>query len=547
VKVVDANLSGVLDFVKRLAVRYHATSLAPLIDSCARLARADALNVAVFGRFKAGKSSFLNHFLERPLLPVGVTPVTSVVTEIGYGPEDRATVQYLDGHQETIPLERIAEFISEKENPENAKAVSLVHVELHTLAEYRGLRFVDTPGLESVLAHNTEASLNWLPDVALALVTISVDTPLSKQDISLLDEAYRHTPEVAILITKVDLLREPELVEIEDFVRKEIGRALQKAPPVYRYSIRPGYERLRTDLVQKLLYPRLLRLSEEKASILRHKTGALLRECESYLTLALASAAKLDSERAALKTAIIGEKAALEQRKAELRLIANHAVAGTFETIMKEMERFQPEIERSVLEAFEVDRPGWGRMNLRKLTEAYEAWLQATLSDRLHVLSTENRDVFTRPLVNARSQLVRSLQSFRDHLAQRAFDVLGVELRLSEVDVPIAAPRGPQINVGQTFEHHIELLWFVVPMALFRGMVERRFQRKLPYEVYKNLSRLSAQWSERVNEAILSMEKEVERQMDVLVSTLDHLLSQTGLELPRIEEDLHRVKESFSV
>src|SRR5437870_9168284 len=169
-KVVDANVSDVLAFVESLALRYHTTSAAPLIDSCARLAGTDVLNVAVLGRFKAGKSSFLNHFLERPLLPVGVTPVTSVVTEIGYGSEDRGNVQYIDGRKETITLERLAAFVSEKENPENSKAVSLVNVELATLAPYRGLRFVDTPGLESVLSHNTEASLTWLPNVALALV-----------------------------------------------------------------------------------------------------------------------------------------------------------------------------------------------------------------------------------------------------------------------------------------------------------------------------------------------------------------------------------------
>jgi hypothetical protein len=39
------------------------------------------------------------------------------------------------------------------------------------------LRFVDLPGLESALAHNTQAVVNWLPNVGLALVAISVDPP----------------------------------------------------------------------------------------------------------------------------------------------------------------------------------------------------------------------------------------------------------------------------------------------------------------------------------------------------------------------------------
>ena len=50
----------------------------------------DEIGVAVLGRFKAGKSSFLNDFLGRGILPVGV-PVTAVVTEIRYGAREQGT------------------------------------------------------------------------------------------------------------------------------------------------------------------------------------------------------------------------------------------------------------------------------------------------------------------------------------------------------------------------------------------------------------------------------------------------------------------------
>ena len=81
--------------------------------------------------------------------------------------------------------------------PENYKRVATIRVELPSLARFPGLIFVDTPGLESVLAHNTEASLSWLPNVGLALVAVSVDPPLSQQDIELLKNLYRYTPNVS--------------------------------------------------------------------------------------------------------------------------------------------------------------------------------------------------------------------------------------------------------------------------------------------------------------------------------------------------------------
>ena len=141
-----------------IALRYRLASLQPLLESCRAFAAEDTLNVAVLGRFKAGKSSFLNHLLGLPLLPVGVIPVTSVVTEILYGPREHAEVRYADGRCETILIAEIADFIDESRNPENRRKVSLVRIELPSAGRFRGLRFVDTPGLESVLAYNTDAS-----------------------------------------------------------------------------------------------------------------------------------------------------------------------------------------------------------------------------------------------------------------------------------------------------------------------------------------------------------------------------------------------------
>jgi tRNA U34 5-carboxymethylaminomethyl modifying GTPase MnmE/TrmE len=68
-----------LALAEEIGERYQLPSLRPLIESTRNLTAREELSVAVVGRFKAGKSSFLNHFLGRDLLPVGVTPVTAVI------------------------------------------------------------------------------------------------------------------------------------------------------------------------------------------------------------------------------------------------------------------------------------------------------------------------------------------------------------------------------------------------------------------------------------------------------------------------------------
>ncbi|HPX81196.1 MAG TPA: hypothetical protein PLB95_04825 [Syntrophales bacterium] len=63
----------------------------------------------------------------------------------------------------------------------------------------------------------------------------------------------------------------------------------------------------------------------------------------------------------------------------------------------------------------------------------------------------------------------------------------------------------PDISIGQVFLFHFDLLWFLIPMAVFRGHFERHFIRQLARQVYVNTSRLAAQWEERINRAIEDM------------------------------------------
>src|ERR1035438_2794683 len=184
-------VQDVLGAVGDLCRRHEISALEDFLESCRAFAQEKTLNIAVLGRFKAGKSSFLNHLLGRPLLPVGVIPVTSAVTEIEWGPRERAEILFADGRKEPAAVERIGDFISESRNPENYKQVVRVRVELPSMDRYRGIRFVDTPGLESVFGHNTDASLEWLPNVGLALVAVGVDPPLSHYGIELIRNLSR--------------------------------------------------------------------------------------------------------------------------------------------------------------------------------------------------------------------------------------------------------------------------------------------------------------------------------------------------------------------
>ena len=106
-------------------------------------------------------------------MPVGAIPVTTAITRLQYGNNERALVRHFDGRITEVPLIGIVKFTSEAENPGNSKNVAIVDIELPSLQKYPGMRLVDTPGLGSVYKYHQSASENWLPAVGTALLAVS--------------------------------------------------------------------------------------------------------------------------------------------------------------------------------------------------------------------------------------------------------------------------------------------------------------------------------------------------------------------------------------
>jgi len=538
--LVEESVFGTLDVVEELCERYQIGALEEFLRSCRAFAEERILNIAVLGRFKAGKSSFLNHLLDRPLLPVGVVPVTSVVTEIEYGPRPRAVVQFLGGGRETIPLERIAEYVSETHNPENRKQVLSVRVELPSMERYRGIRFVDTPGLESVFEHNTDASLGWLPNVGLALVAVGVDPPLSQHDIELIRNISRYTPNISLLLTKVDVLTEAERAEVIDFVECQLRKYSNGPVPVFPYSVRPGFEHLRARLEESLLAEVQARAGEEHAAILRHKLASLLDECAGYLSLALRSAEIADSERETLRQKILGGGESLDDARLALRLLVRHAAAGSrpaFEALLA--EESHPLTER-LLAGLEREFPAWA-VSLSGAIRGFETWLARELTREIAALSVRHREGFTEPARRLARQLSQALQDFRNRLSERTLEALGIPLKTTEMELRLESPRSPDVRIGKIFDHDWELVSFLVPMRLVAGMVRRHFARRLSDLVVVNLSRLAAQWEESVTAQLALLEKEALRRLDSLVATVDKLVASAVSEAPKIRADLERL------
>ena len=535
-------ITEALEAVGIVCRRYQITALGGFIESCRSFAEEKLLNVAVLGRFKTGKSSFLNDLIGHAVLPVGVVPVTSIVTEVQYGPQERSEIRFLDGHAETVPVAQIAEFISEAGNPGNSKRVALVRVEAPSMKPYSGIRFVDTPGLESVLDHNTATSMEWLPNVGLALVAVAADVPLSQHDIDLLRNLSRYTPNISLLLTKVDVLNAEQQGEVMHFVTGQLDRHLKFPVPIFPYSVRPGFETLLPQLRENLLAHVQAGAGEQRASILRRKVESLLNECTDYLKVALKSAEIADSERNALRVKILGRKGSLDDARLTLRLIVHHAADEMRPKLEGLLREHEAELQCRLLAGLDEQFPGWTH-SLRFAAESFDHWLRASVIDEIAELSRKRHNDFIDPVRRVSSQLSQALQDFRSRISERTQETLGVSLRTTEMDLRIEEPRAPDVRIGKIFDRNWELLSSVAPMMLLKRALKKHFERKVRNVVFVNLARLASQWEEILNAALRALEQESIRRLEVFIETIGKVTAVRGQEAPRIHADLQRLDE----
>lgn len=533
--------------IEGICASFRIASLGPRLAALAEgLSSGGVVDIAVLGQFKAGKSSFLNSLLDRDVVPVDVLPATSVVTRIGFGPADRAVVRRLSGEAEEIPLARLPEFVTEKGNPENEKQVSLVEVELASLGSFDGIRFVDTPGLGSIFSHNTQASMDWLPHVGGALVAVSVNHPLSGQDLTLLAEVFRHTPEAAILLTKADLVSESQLDAVVEFTRRQIARRTGRELPVLPYSIHPSRSGLQSE-VRSFLARRIVSGREERfRGIMRHKARTLIAECRSYLSLAQAAAESVGTAREELARVLRQEMEEMGAIRTETAILARDLKSRVRTTAGEKYHAHRGELAERLLLDMDRESGEW-RGNFADTTRRFQAWIRDALERELMELSGRGEEYLSTYLLKAQSSLHRTVRAFQDRLAGKIEAALGISFGGAAFHAAIREPAHPDVRVGTIFDTHIDLLWFLIPMALARKPLLRHFRTRIVWEAEKNLSRLASQWADAVNGSIDHLVRQATEFVADELSTIERLVAGAEDNRDRIRQALAELDAAGSL
>lgn len=217
------------------------TLLSEARDLQARLAE-DRFNVLVVGRFSRGKSTLMNAVLGSDLLPTGIVPLTSVITTVRYGSRKQVVLHFIDsGLNREVPLERLAEYVTQKENPGNVKKVAYAELQSPIEILRRGLFFVDSPGLGSAIAENTATTERFVPQADAFILVTSYESPLSEEEDRMLRRIRNTGKKLFVVLNKQDTVGEADKAEAIRFIGERLEQfSFAEKPQIYSMSAREG-------------------------------------------------------------------------------------------------------------------------------------------------------------------------------------------------------------------------------------------------------------------------------------------------------------------
>ncbi len=271
----EGNNLNLLSRIERVVAERGLVEFRGTIASILDRAEDRSFEIAVFGRVSSGKSSLLNAVLGTDVLPVGVTPVTSVPTRITHSEQPSLTVSFADAPAQSLEIARLGEFATEQQNPGNKKHVARITVTLPAPRLSQGVTFVDTPGLGSLATSGAAETLAYLPRCDLGVVLIDAGSTLTSGDLQTILTLQEAAIPAHVLLSKADLLSRQDCEKTIAYVREHIISETGLDLPVHPVSVRPSHRTLLDRWFEEDILPLYSRSQELRASSLQRKIGSL--------------------------------------------------------------------------------------------------------------------------------------------------------------------------------------------------------------------------------------------------------------------------------
>jgi len=492
--------------------------------------------LVVLGQFKRGKTTLINTLLGTDLLPVGVLPLTSIITLIRHGEQPTAEVTFLNGTTKRISLPELSDYVTESGNPENVKGVKHVDITYPSPFLTGGVMLIDTPGIGSTILHNTQVTYEFLPHIDAAILIISTDPPITQTEYEFLDHVTDYVDKIFFVLNKIDYLAPLELNETLAFTQKVLSEHVKGSPPeVYPLSARlalhgklaqdrgglekSGFIRLEQDIQRFLLNEKgtilLHSISKNAKRIISAERFSLGLEAKAITTPVQELTSRIDKFHRQLKQ--------LQREKEDSEYILKGEIGKTITFLESELRKFEEEEARSLQKL------------VRRSTQADEEFDPNTIERLMGEAFVADFERWRKAEETMLAQRVDSVLSRFEEKANHYIDqILDLSANLFEVNVePFQSTE--RLPVKTRFEYRLEddptffrlspkKLSPLLPRRIITRWVVSDLLKKIEEKVSMNCGRIRYDWVQRLDETYRNFKNTLNEKVQGLIDEINGVL-----------------------
>jgi len=517
-------------------------------------------HLAVLGQVKRGKSTLLNALLGEDILPSSVIPLTALPTFIQYGEQRLLRVRYNDSRPDTVlkgePIQwlnkQLMAYVTEDANPGNTKGVREVEI-THPAAILRDVVLIDTPGIGSTYRHNTEATMNFLPQCDAALFVISADPPITEVEVGFLKEIRSRIGQLFFVLNKVDYLTDAEREMALGFYRTVLTRdaGMDPGTRIFATSARKGLQAQEAGDAEKWEESGLAEVSGHLITFLAREKNRVLKDAIGRKALDVFYEVRLqiELERKALELPLdeLETRLALFDKKIaeaqEQRMHAQDVLAGDLKRVYAELETYIEHLRAPLCEqliavaesAIAASSPqDPGRTAEQAVAEAIPIWFERELG-RITTMMDEQVATRLKEHEHRANDLIESIRK----AAAELFDIPYHAPSGERAYEPVRRPYWVEHDWDSTYSPiPAEVINRLLPRALRENRARDRMERQIKTLVIRNLENLRYETLLNIDAAFRKFSMDLDTNLGLTIEATQGAIRTALEERKRHEENV---------
>lgn len=379
-----------VDIALRATTAYRRPDLTERLREIHRRLDDPTVRVLVVGEFKQGKSQLVNALVSAQVCPVDDDIATAVPTVVRHARTASAALVREpeaggDGPERVeVPLAALAEHVAEDRHRSTDRRLLYAEVGIPRKLLAEGLVLVDTPGVGGLGSAHGAATMSSLAGADAVLLVSDAAQEYTHAELDFLAAAMRLCPNVAAVLTKIDLYREwRRIAEIDrgHLAAAQVAAELLPVSSTLRLHALAAQD---TALNEESGYPLLVRYLREKvlgqADLLarRSTAQAVLGVCEQLTATMQAELTAQENPAEAAELVAELERAknratALKDRSARWQVTLNDGVADLVADVEHDLRHRLRSITREAEEMVDAGDPA-------EVWDQFAAWVHQQVS-----------------------------------------------------------------------------------------------------------------------------------------------------------------------